>query len=505
MKLFHNARFHSLRREGEVFQALLVEGGVIREAFARPPQGFSVPERVDLRGTTVLPGFIDTHTHSFEGGLYTLAVDLSPCEDLEELWARLSAARPLQDRIFAWRFDETRLREGRFPTPAELDRVWPEHPLLLRRVDGHSCVLNSAALSRIPWNGAAPDTSQPLAGQDNSEAVRWFHAGVGEEWVLAAYQAAAREAIKGGCTTVHTMVGNGREDPLHYSLIAAHLAELPVEFILYPQIISVRRCLELGSPRIGGCLLVDGSFGSHTAALREAYADRPESRGRLYREDAYWEALVREAQEHGLQVAVHAIGDAAIAQILRVYLKTQGSRPRDLRHQIIHNELVPDSLLEPMREAGIVSVMQPRFDALWGGEGGLYARLLGQRRALLCNRLASLAQRGILITGSSDWYITELEALKGIEASVRMHNPAERLSPFQALQLYSTNAARLSLAEGRLGNLLPGYQADMVCLSNDPLSAADCGSIAIRQVLKAGRPVGPGFLAGEPKCPPESR
>ena len=263
--------------------------------------------------------------------------------------------------------------------------------------------------------------------------------------------------------------------------------EFPVEYILYPQTTDVDIALEIGSPRVGGCILADGSFGSHTAALLEPYTDQPDNFGCLYHSDEFWEKFIRKAHDSDLQIAIHCIGDAAISQILKFYEKVQMEQPKDLRHEIIHNELTSDEILDRIAQARVSAVMQPMFDRLWGGENALYETRLGKERTSRTNRLASIYNRGILLTGSSDWYITEMNALKGIDAAVRIHNENERLTPYQAVELYTKNAARLSFDEDRLGTIEIGKQADMVCLNEDIFSSKSIADIEINFVIKKGK------------------
>ncbi|MCD4828654.1 MAG: amidohydrolase [Candidatus Cloacimonetes bacterium] len=491
--LYINVRIHTLDSERPAASALLARDGLVDALYDAPPSLPGVP-RVDLQGTVVCPGFIDAHTHSFEGGLYNLGADLSLARRLDDVFGLLASTAPLSGMVFAWRFDETAIAEQRFPTCAEMDRVVPDVPCLLRRVDGHSCQVNTAALRAIDWRGhSPPDDSGLLLLEHNDIAAHWFHRQPNDEAVLRCYDRAAAIALAAGCTTVHTMVGDTDRDPLHYALLRNNLDRFPVEYLLYPQIFDADRAASLGATRVGGCILVDGSLGSHTAALRQPYADMPGTSGRLYRNEHNWRDFVGRAHELGLQVSAHAIGDAAIERFVAAVevaqrqqvKKAQRGNSCDLRHAIIHCELTDDALLDRMAAAGIVAVMQPAFDRLWAA--GLYTRVLGQERASRTNRLASMLSRGIHVAAGSDWYITPLDPLAGMRAAVNMHNPAESLSPQQALGLWTTGAAYLSRDENRLGHLSPGLQADFVCLADDPLGGDE--PPAVLRVVKRGETV----------------
>jgi len=476
-----------MRKESEFFSAILVEDNKIVDTFKEIPDLKNV-EKIGLQNSFVYPGFIDTHTHCFEGGLYSLGADLENVPSLKEVFEILSETKQVSGKIFAFHFDENLIEEKRFPTDKELDKIFPDIPVIIRRVDGHSCVINSRAADQIKWEQPLPHNfNGHLNKRGNGIASNWFHQNLSEEAILDIYQNAADKALKAGHTTVHTMIGDAHSDLMHFRLIKENLHKFPVEFILYPQITDIEQALEIGSPRIGGCIAADGSFGSHTAALLEPYTDQPENFGTLYRTDKFWEDFITTAHQQDLQIAIHCIGDAAISQILKFYEKMQKDDPKDLRHEIIHNEFTSDEMLDRMLEINISSVMQPMFDRLWAGESGLYEKVLGKERTKRTNRLASIYQRGIPVTGGSDWYITALYALKGINAATKMHQKNERLTPFQAIELYTSNAAKLSFDENRIGKISKGMQADFVCLENDIFRTEKIDEIEIRMVVKNGK------------------
>lgn len=485
MKIFFNANIITMAEDMIHYNAMSVENGRIVELFNQKPDIDG--DYVDLKGSWVLPGFIDTHTHCVSGGIYSMGVSLESCEDLCELKERLKAGNKLDNMIFAWHLDENELLEKRFPTAKEVDELFPETAVLIRRVDGHSCVINSYAAKQI-------EAVQPLdsnfngyfRGSINDKIVNWFHRNLSENSILKAYEKAAWHAVKYGHTTVHTMVGNGHDSIEHFELLKQNMDRFPIEFILYAQCFNLEEAISAKADRIGGCILADGSFGSHTAALNEPYHDQPDEYGRLYHDDEFWEKFITSAHKNDLQVAVHCIGDRAISQILKFYKKAQLDSPKDLRHILIHNELTSDDMISDMAEAKVTAAMQPMFDRLWAGKDGLYERVLGKERTRSTNRLRSITDAGVIIGGGSDWYVTEMDALAEINAAVNIHNPAERLTPFEAIKLYTSNAAFLSHDEHRIGKLLPGMQADMVVLNENPLAAENIADIRIERVFKLG-------------------
>lgn len=460
MKLFTNATFHTMRQPGECECAMLTKNGIIKELFCGNIPQMQNAQIIDLDGASVYPGFIDTHTHSFAGGLYLLCTDLINTKSISELIEKIKATPPLANMHIAWQLDETNLLEKRFPTKAELDKAFPHIPVLIRRVDGHSCVVNTHAQRTMELC-----TSSVLTGTDNDFAVHKFHGRIDKEGIISAYMAAEKLALSRGHTSIHTMIGDAAEDPRHYAFLDAHRSAFTLDWVLYPQVCSVEKALELGADRVGGCVLADGSFGSHTAGLTSSYADA-DTKGCLYQSDNFWENYVVAAHLAGIPACVHAIGDAAVEQVLKAIEKAQKMKEKDIKHQIIHAELLSDTQIERMAASHAVAVMQPMFDKLWNNPGGLYPQVLGVERSQKTNRLRDMFRKKVLVTGSSDWYITALDALQGFAAAKNMHNPQQSLTPFQAMSLYTSNAGKIS-GNLKIGMLAPDYQADFVCLNKE--------------------------------------
>ncbi|MDZ4181517.1 MAG: amidohydrolase family protein, partial [Candidatus Cloacimonadaceae bacterium] len=357
--------------------------------------------------------------------------------------------------------------------------------MILRRVDGHSCMVNSFARKQI---GALVTSDEILRGADNDIAGHWFHGNCSPETILKAYHSAAEAALKGGFSTIHTMIGDADMSITHYPLIAKHLSDFPVEYVLYPQSFNLKAALDAGATRIGGCILADGSIGSMTAALSEPYHGSG-NHGRLYHPEHYWRDFITQAHRHKLQVAIHCIGDAAIRQINNVYFQLANDEYADLRHQLIHCEITPDDLILQIKAAQAVPVMQPAFDLLWGGDDGFYSQKLGKARSRIMNRFGTMKRHGIRLTGSSDWYVTELDIAMSLHAAIHHHNPDERLQAADAIGIYSQNAAWLSHDEMRLGSIKQGFQADLTITDTDFTQAFDPTQSKILSVIKQGKTV----------------
>lgn len=482
MKYIHNAKFYINGCFDKQVNALLVENGKILKLLAVGHQTNPAWERIDLLNAWAYPGFIDAHTHSFSGGLYEDGTDLAECSCIDEVLSSLFvAARRRTELVIGWRFDEGRMRENRFPTVKELDSICSDQRLLLRRVDGHSCVLNSAARSAVPGLSSKDEV---LIAQENDLAVNWLQDNCSEETILRAYHAASNTALRGGFTTLHTMIGDADMSTQHYRLIRDRLSEFQVRFELYPQGFDIDAALELGATRIGGCILADGSIGSRTAALSQSYADS-DSCGRLYQSDRFWADFVSRAHQSGLQACVHCIGDAAIRQINQAYMTHDASEVRERRHQLIHCEVTPDSLIEEIAASGAVPVMQPAFDLLWGGDSGLYVQRLGSRRKIM-NRFGTFKQKGVRVCGSSDWYVTDLNIAMSLHALIHHHNPLERLSPAEAIRIYTENNAWLVHEEKVRGRIAAGMVADLSVMNTDFTQPFDWQSCQTNFIIRTG-------------------
>lgn len=474
MRLFRNAKFWYKGSFDNQIKAILCDQGKIVELYDAIPEAQPNIEQIDLKGNFVYPGFIDTHTHSFEGGLYSLMIDLSSATNLQDVFDLIANGVEGKGKfIFAWNFDETKIKETRFPTRAEINSIVKDKNLVIRRVDGHSCMVNSYAYYNICQ--AIPNfhsNDEVFRGLENDIAVHWFHNNLDEELILRSYHAASDIALQGGFSTIHTMVGDANMSIGHYSVIKERLDEFDVDFILYPQSFNIDQALAVGAKRIGGCILADGSIGSYTAAMYEPYYSKP-IRGTLYQTDAFWREFITRAHQNNLQVAVHCIGDRAIDQINKVYMALANSDYKDLRHQLIHCEVTDDALVNQIKASAAVPVMQPMFDYLWGGDSGFYSKTLGLERSRIMNRFATFMSRGIRVTGSSDWYVTSLDIRNSLNAVINHHNPSERLSPAQAIEIYTENAAWLSHDENCRGKIAIGYDADFSILNYDPAHEVD--------------------------------
>jgi predicted amidohydrolase YtcJ len=419
---------------------------------------------VDLQHALVTPAFVDAHVHCTSTGLALTGLDLRNVNSLAdalrmvEAAARAARGRPLLGS--GW--DDTAWPERRAPTALELDRASYGGVVYLARIDAHSAAASSALMASVPRLGAS----------DGFRADGWLRGAAHDGVRLAAFnalspgqrrdvqRAALRRAAELGIACVHEMAGpviSSVDDLLSLRRIA-DTEPVPEVVGYWAELHGTGTARELGAVGAAGDLFCDGSLGSHTAALRAPYADDPGSAGTLRLPTEEVVAHVRECVEAGLQFGFHAIGDAAIDQILdavETVAKRLG-RPVGAGHRIEHAEFVRDP--HRLARSGLLASVQPRFDELWGGPDGMYAQRLGAERARALNRLADLATAGVPLAFGSDAPVTELGPWEAVRAAVRPSDPSAALPLPEAFAAHTTGGHR---AAGRAaaGVLAPGADA----------------------------------------------
>ncbi|MEO0108243.1 MAG: amidohydrolase family protein [candidate division WOR-3 bacterium] len=350
----------------------------------------------------------------------------------------------------------------------------------------------------LPLDGLELDHSRlptgVCSGMTHETIARVFKRMLPGEIKLAAFRFAAQKAVRRGVLSVGAMCGTDDQPSMAQpevlddtpELLVKHAPELPVDVVVYAQTRNIERVLRLGLPRIGGCILTDGSFGSRTAALHEAYYDAPSERGILYIQDEDLEDFFGSAHNKGLQVAVHAIGDRAVDQVVRCWNKVLDCRNRNsLRHRIEHAELLNTGLIQSIAELGLVLCVQPVFEQRWGGPSRMYATRLGSRYRLT-NPWHELVKTGVVLAGGSDAPITPIDPIAGINAATSHPVVEHSVTRLQACRMFSDWAAYSLGIEHRKGSLTPGHDADFVHLSANPLETRDS---RILRVFRSGTEV----------------
>jgi len=429
---------------------------------------------ISLQGQTLVPAFFDTHAHVLQTGLDMQLTPLYEVNSRQELIERMrSCPGGFSTWVGGIGFDETRFADQQLPTKADLDLISLKDPVFIIRRDHHSLVLNTKAMETL--NSQALSRSENLGifrAQRNSEIRKKILSLIPAEDKRTSLHLAAKVAVSKGIGTVNALEGGDLFMNDDLLLIRDYAGSLPLNLIIYPQVKDPDWVAEhLGACRLGGCLLLDGSFGSRTAALSSAYQDEPENCGMLYFSDDELFYLVEKAHLMGFQLSFHAIGDRAIEQIIKAYKRALKLHPRaDHRHRIEHCELPSPEQIHQIAELGLHLAVQPTFEHFWGNAGAMYEIRLG-KRYLATNPFKTLMAAGIILGGGSDSDVTPMDPLLGIHSAVNHPKPEQALDVCEALELYTSQAARLNFLESQTGTLEEGNVADLAVLSQNPLTS----------------------------------
>ncbi len=477
-------RYDPQARSYSRHEGVVLESG--RIASLDPGDAGAGVASIDVGGATILPAFADCHVHLTDTGYFTGARNFAAVRSYEE-FAGAVRDLPRESYVLAGQYDESAWRDGRAADAAPLEREFSETFAMLVRIDGHSCVVNRktfAWLNLLPEatgieKNAAGEPSGKLFLEANWRAQAAFMAALPQGAKRAAETRAVELALSRGCLHLHAQfVGFARDE---YAVEIAALRDLPGAK-WYPKVCEPDPQLakELGLPYIGGDVFLDGSIGSCTAAVSEPFlSDGDGGRGDLRFNDAQVFEYFSTAETLGISAGVHAIGDRAIEQAIAAWERVLNGKPskNGCRHFIEHYEIARDDQIERCARLGIYVSMQPQFDLLWGGAGGMYEQRLGTERMRSMNALRRIEKAGGVLCGGDDSPVCDLNPLQGMQAAVSHHEAGERLSPESALTMYTYNAARLGHAEVRTGLLAEGFAADLVMLDKDPLDGAaftDC-------------------------------
>ncbi len=440
------------------------------------------PAVVDARGRLVLPAFIDSHAHVLGAARYLLEIDAHEATNTDELIDLIrSSSHFSADFVTAgllnanpWTAEERgRIHEA-------LDAAFPDRAVIVKSIEHHSAWLNVRA-----WEQMRVGEQAIAAGVADDELRKMrktghIHGGLYEALSESLYNTYTLEERRRtlaqfldtlpalGVGGVHALVGYGTDRAADIRVtmeVAAGRDDLDLQ--VWPRTRDIALVRDLGLPRIGGCILLDGAIGARTAALSEPYLDDPENRGVLYFTDEEFRAFAEECAAVDLQLCVHAIGDAAIEQGLKAYEHL--SRNHDLhtlRPRIDHFCMGTPQQCARAAALGVASGIQPAFDHFWGGEDGAYSPVLGIR-ALTSNPLRTAITAGMVVGGGSDAPITPLDPRLGIHAACNHTNRQESLHFDEAVSLFTEGSAAVGKEREMKGRLAAGYQADFIVMPRE--------------------------------------
>ncbi|MFZ7132583.1 MAG: amidohydrolase [Eubacteriales bacterium] len=393
--------------------------------------------------------------------------------------SKASEEIPKGELIRGYHLDVTNIKEKRFPTRKELDKVAPAHPVWINSFEFHTSSVNTLALSmtNLPYSldGIARDERNLPLGYFTGKASAFIRNRMlnylTDEMRMKGVKNAVKLAVSRGITSINTMEGGYTFHEKDVNFIIKNKDLFPIDIKLFYQTFDINKIKELDLNCVGGDIFLDGAFSSRTAAVSSGYKDSTEdNHGSLYFKQSELNYFVREAHENQLQISLHAIGDLAIEQALNAYENAQNSLfISDIRHRIEHFELATEEQMQRAADLGLVIVIQPVFEKKWGNPGGMYEKRLGKDVALKTNNFRKFIDSGIILSGSSDSDITEMNPIEGIHTAVNHPKKEHSIDVIEALKMYTINSAYANFEEDIKGSLEKNKYADCVILSKNPL------------------------------------
>ncbi|MGZ4820866.1 MAG: amidohydrolase [Terriglobales bacterium] len=461
---------------------------------------------IDLGGHFVMPGLNDAHLHLANGGFEMLNVELSEVKSLEEMKARIAArvksAGP-GEWILGRGWDDTKWTAQKIPTRQDLDSVTGDHPALFIRTDGHMLVANTAAL-RIA--GITKQTQDPEGGRIDRDNKGEPEGGLRETAQVLVRkmvppptpaqrrrgaELALRQAARYGLTSAQD--NSQWEDFLTYADLEneGKLTLRISEWLPFPQPLNIleqhRVFHSPEDPMLHTGMLkafMDGSIGSHTAAMLSPYTDEPKNSGLPQYERATLDQMSAQRAAAGFQMGFHAIGDHGVAMALQAFAAAeryveeknpnapQLRQPGGFRFRVEHAQVVAPEDFARFRQLRVIASMQPNHlltDMNWA------MQRIGPERAKHSYAWNEFLRNGVVLAFGTDYPVEPITPFRGLYAAVTRKNeagtkeyvPEQKISIDQAIAAYTTGAAYAEFAESEKGRLAPGFLADFVVLDRD--------------------------------------
>lgn len=533
-QVFVNGQILTMNAENRVVEALSVRGAKVSRVGSTEEILAEVTDKTvvtDLRGRTLMPGFVDAHGHFPGSGQVVFSTDLnSPpignIEDMSQLLERLKDAHEARPDgwLTGFGYDDTLLAEGRHPTREDLDQISATRPIAIGHVSGHLYAVNSAALAEIGIDESTPDPKGGVIQRDPTSPDGRRPNGVLEETasrqvLLKALDIgitdgirmtthAAREYLQAGVTTA-----SAGGMPLGLAKLLGPLSQLNV----FPQRVALFPLLEevesevlsgewrpeataagrLSLPRVK--IIADGSIQGYTGYLSEPYYE-PYKGDVLYRgypsvsrDDLFRQVEGLHIQK--IQYAIHVNGDASVEDALDAIEAAQQSQPwPDARPLFIHAQMSREDQIQRMAQLGVTPSFFSSHTYYWGDRHA--AIFMGPERAANMSPAGWALDAGIRYSAHADTPVTPMLPLQVVWSQVNRITTGgavlgrhQRVAPMAALRAVTIDAAWQVFMDDSVGSLEPGKLADMVVLSGSPLESLDVRELLVERTFIGGAEV----------------
>ena len=473
--------------------------------------------KIDGNGHVVLPGLIDAHAHVYSYGLLKNNLDLAGTPSVDAAVASIAAyatSKPHTRWILGRGWNQVLWPVKEFPNAGQIDKVVPDRPVWLRRVDGHAGWANSATMKLA---GIDNDTPDPVGGKivrdENGHAtgilidramdlIEKHIPQPDKSDIRAAIRSAIDALLAEGITSVHdagidttnaevylSMADDGELGMRIYAMTGG--AGDVLDAIGEPIYAYGNDRLEIASVK----LYTDGALGSRGAAMIEPYSDDPENRGLPFWTQSELDAMVRKANSMGFQVGIHAIGDLGNRMALNSFERVQGGKPSPLRNRIEHSQIVTLEDIPRFAELGVVASMQATHAT---SDKNMAEDRIGPDRILGGYAWRRMLDAGVVLANGSDFPVELSNPFHGLYATVtrqgRDGEPEggwyadQALTRAEALLSFTLAAAYAARQEDRLGSLEPGKWADFIIIDRDyfTIPASEIDDIVVLETWVGG-------------------
>ena len=452
--------------------------------------------KVDLGGNTVLPGFIDAHTHPAMAGLDHLRMvdcDLRSIADILSALRKRAAQTAPGEWVLGFKYDDTKTSDGRPLTIADLDSAVPDHPVFVEHRGGHTAWVNSLAMKMAKVDDHTPDPpggqydhdpgTGHLTGHIRENAKGGIQNLIPSKFTRADRQEGVKLISKMMTRTGVTSVGDamGTPDDLRAYQDAREAGDLSfrvyclIEYHFIDQMLAAGIRTGMGDEwvRVGAMkMFCDGSISERTARLSQPYIGRPDDFGILVADEEQLYPVARKAHEAGWQLGTHANGDVGIDITMKVYERLQRELPRrDPRFRLEHCTVVNDSLVQRIKALGAIPLPFSTY-AYYHGEK---MKEYGAERVDHMFALRSFIDAGIRPTQASDYPPGPFEPMMALRSEVtrtdskgNVWGPKQKITVAEAIRVGTLNGAYASYEEKQKGSIEPGKLADLVVLGRDP-------------------------------------